>query len=108
MHDVFGEKYSAMEILMAIGITLAQFLLMIGAFALAFCVLSAITFGLFWCLGALFHSAPAVTWQNVLIYGIVFGTPLFFLGALIWLGLRDLFWENIRAAQEFLRAKEDL
>jgi len=107
MRNIYGEKYSAMDILVAIGITLAQSLLMIGAFALFLCVLSAITFGLLWCLGDLFHFAPAVTWQNVLICGLIFGTPLLFLGALIWLGLRDLFRENMRAAHDIRRARGD-
>ena len=104
MRNLYGEEYSAREILIAIGITLAQFLLMIGAFAIILCSLSAIAFGMVWCLGALFYSPPAVTWQNFVIYGTIFGTPLLFLGALLWLGLRDLFQENIREAHRIHRA----
>jgi len=106
MRDMYGEEYSTREILIATGITLAQFLLIIGAFALILCALSAITFGLIWCLGALFYSPPAVTWQNFLMYGTIFGTPLLFLGALLWLGLRDLFRENIREARRIRRSAE--
>jgi len=104
MRNLYGEEYSAREILIAIGITLAQFLLMIGAFAIILCSLSAIAFGMVWCLGALFYSPPAVTWQNFVIYGTIFGTPLMFVGFLLWLGLRDLFQENIRAAHDISRA----
>jgi hypothetical protein len=102
MRDRYGEKYSAKEILVAMGITLIQFLSAVVAFVVT---LWAIVFGLVWCLGALFYSPPAVTWQNFVMYGTIFGAPLLFLGVLIWEGgLRDRFWENVREARRIYRS----
>jgi len=95
MRNMYGEKYSAMKILTSIGITMAQFLLMVVAFVIALWV---VAFGMVWCLGALLHSPPAVTWRNVVVYGAIFGAPLLSFGALVWLVLRDMFQEKIREA----------
>jgi hypothetical protein len=105
MRDMYGEKYSAREVLVAMGMTLAQFLFMIGVIVAFAFILWSITFGVVWCLGALFWSPPAMTWQNFVMYGTIAGTPLLFLGALIWIGLRDRFEENIRDARSICHTK---
>jgi len=107
MSDMYGDEYSTKEILLAIGITMSQLLFMIGVIVAFTVIIWAIAFGVVWCLGALFWSPPALTWQNFVMYGTIAGTPLLFLDALVWIGLRDLFEENIHDARRICRTKED-
>jgi predicted RND superfamily exporter protein len=104
MRDMYGERYSAREVLVAIGMTLAQFLFMMGVIGAFTVILWAIAFGVVWSFGVLFWSPPAATWQNFVMYGTIAGAPMLFLGALIWIGLRDRFRENIREVRRIRRA----
>ncbi|MGC9217760.1 hypothetical protein [Acidithiobacillus sp.] len=98
MRRLYEGSCASRDIGVAVAITIGQFLLLCAISAIAAAGSLVIGSALVWAVHALFFPHEPVSLKILLGYGFALMTPLLFLGGLLWIGLRDLFRENVKEA----------